>query len=234
MSCVTARPDRTESDDLAVRGLCETHAMQFAASVAKRFGTHTESHEGVARERTTPVGVEEFTEYAAMLELQERCDDCPIIVDDGHVKPSPSWRWERLGTECRADARTAAYAKYPNFLPFLSWDLKMLDLPAVRITRQADGLLYEALRSIIQSWPTCEGCPVPEAPKRKEAEGLKSSILGALADHGTMGRTDLIAVVKKLINNNFASIMGPLVAEGLVVCTSKGPAKFYSLPEKSA
>lgn len=231
MTCLTSTSSDFSSGSGArsVQGLCLAHAREFAAVCAAQQGVDTEEICGVTYRTTRHVGGIDASKYASLLELQPRCDGCPTFIGDAlwDVPQYANRHTKHLGEPCRISAMTAANIEFPDRMPSLGYNS---DPEPFWITAQADQLIQSAWAAFIRSWPSCPGCPIPAPPKPKDSDKLEVAVLDALAMHGTVGRSDLLALgIKGLKGSNFGSVMAGLVARGAVTCTPKGPAKFYAL-----
>lgn len=224
------------------RGLCERHALELAATLpielhdknlyGERSFVPPQYEDGDEVYRPADFGFEEAIDA---LNAQERCADCPTFVGaELYEVDRTTWylgTLGRLGTDCKEEALAAAEALHPRWLPQVHAGDSRESGHIFWVFAHA-RMLFENLRAVVfNSWPTCENCPIPQAPVlAKVDQRLDTEILNALALHGTLNTSDLVAAVKKLTNGIARKVLEKMVDDGRIVLERRGTAKFYSLP----
>lgn len=238
MTCVEV----TTKTSAVHRGLCEKHALELAESLPIEFDD--EALRGPVRfdppkyadgQEVYRVSDPRYQVAVDAINAQERCSDCPTYVGDElyELTRTPN-RGNRLGPACAEEARAAADALYPRRLPQVyprDLDVDPENSHLNFIYWKAGALLEDLRIAVFNSWPTCENCPIPQAPVlAKVDQRLDGEILEALALYGTLNTSDLVAAVKKLTNAISKKVLEKMVEDGRIVLERRGNAKFYSLP----
>lgn len=233
----------TTKASVAHRGLCEKHALELAETLSIGLDDATlrgpvsfDPPKYADGQEVYRISDPRYQLALDAINAQERCSGCPTYVGDElyEIARKP-WHRDRLGPACAEEAHAAADALYPRRLPqvypgFVPAD-QAENWHVTFLFSKAAALVEDLRAAVFNGWPTCENCPVPQAPVlSKVDQRLDAEILNALALHGTLNTSDLVAAVKRLTNGNARKVLEKMVDDGRIVVERRGTAKFYSLP----
>lgn len=239
MTCV----ELTAQTSVVHRGLCEKHALELAEALPIELDDEILRGPVAFNPPKFADGQEVYRRSDPRYQVavdglsrQERCSDCPTFVgEELYELTRKPWHASRLGPACDQEARTAADSLYPRRLPSVYPGLVAADRAknwhVIYIYAKAGALIEDRRAAVFNGWPTCENCPIPQAPVlAKVDQRLDNEILDALALHGTLNTSDLVAAVKKLSNGIARKVLEKMVEDGRISLERRGTAKFYSLP----